>query len=251
MGWHDRAVDGAADDDLIVEQIEFYRSSASSFDAWLDSLIDPRNHEPVAANYREARNRADELFASVAPLGEVLEIAAGTGRLAQLYLPHASTLVLLDASSVSLGIAAKRLRRASDHITFRAADFFEWPEMQTFDTIVFSAWLHHVPDSRFVAFWSKIETLLRPGGHVIFDFPDAALSPPGAREVPTEPSDTYAIYVPRNGVSLRDHQGRRWRVIHKAWRRDELEAQLRTLGWMTEWLGPGLFADIVWARASR
>ena len=41
------------------------------------------------------------------------------------------------------------------------ADIFDWKHDDTFDTIVFSAWLHHVPDSRFfAAFWTKVQTLL-------------------------------------------------------------------------------------------
>jgi SAM-dependent methyltransferase len=240
-----------ADDEPVVEQIDFYRTSAAAFDEWLGTLIDPGNHEPVATTYRDARSRADALFASFAPLGDVLEIAAGSGRLAELYLRHASTLELLDASAESIRIAAERLRSTSAQVDFCVADIFEWAGSQTFDTIVFSAWLHHVPDSRFAAFWSKVQALLRPGGQVIFDFPDAALAPPGVRDMPPEPSDTYAIYVPRDGFSVRDHLGRRWRVIHNRWHRDVLDAELGDLGWQTEWLGPGLFADVVWARAAR
>lgn len=86
---------------------------------------------------------------------------------------------------------------------------------------------------------------------MIFDFADAALTPPGASEVPAEPVDTYALYVPREGFSLRDRRGRRWQMVHKLWERDKLESELRSLGWATEGLGPALFADTVWARAVR
>ncbi len=239
-----------ADDELVDEQIDFYRADATAFDDWLVTLLDARNGEPVARNYRAGRQRVAQLFAQRAPLGDVLEIAAGTGRLAELYVLHADSALLLDASPESLAIAARRLG-SRRRIGFLEADVFDWQHAGTFDTIVFSAWLHHVPDSRFSTFWTKVETLLARGGRVIFDFPDAEVRPPGTVAIPDEPTSDYGFYVPRDGVSVRDHFGRRWRVVHNLWRRDELSSRLDDLGWTTEFVRPGLFENIVWAEATR
>jgi SAM-dependent methyltransferase len=243
-------VSADGDDELIEEQIDFYRADAMAFDDWLVSLVDARNHEPIARNYRAGRERVSQLFAQRAPLGDVLEIAAGTGRLAELYVPHSDSALLLDTSPESLAIAARRLD-SEPRITFLEADIFDWKHNDTFDTIVFSAWLHHVPQSRFSAFWTTIQTLLARGGRVVFDFPDAEVSPPGTVEIPAEPTDDYGFYVPRDGVSVRDHFGRRWRVIHNLWHRDELSSRLGDLGWNIDFVGPGLFENIVWAEATR
>lgn len=238
------------DDELIEEQIDFYRADAEAFDEWLVTLMDPANHEPVARRYRAGRERATQLFAERAPLGDVLEIAAGTGRLAELYVPHADSMLLLDASPESLAIAARRLD-SEPRITFLEADIFAWQQDSTFDTIVFTAWLHHIPHSRFPAFWTNVQTRLAPGGRVIFDFPDAALNPPGKLEIPAEPTADYGFYAPQDGISIRDNFRRRWRVIHNLWHRDELSSRLQELGWRIEFVGPGLFANIVWAEATR
>lgn len=238
------------DDGLIEEQIDFYRTDATAFDDWLVTLVDTHNHEPIAQNYRVGRERVTKLFAQRAPLGDVLEIAAGTGRLAELYVPHADSALLLDASPESLAIAARRLD-SEPRITFLEADIFDWECGNTFDTIMFSAWLHHVPHSRFAAFWTKVQTLLARGGRVIFDFPDADVSPPGQVDIPAEPTEDYGFYVPHDGISVRDHFGRRWRVVHNLWHRDELTSRLADLGWNVEFVGQGLFENIVWAVATR
>lgn len=169
-------------DELLAEQRDFYRADAQSFDRWLATMVDDGNDEPAARRYRAGRGLIADAFARSAPLGRVLEIAAGTGRLAQLYCPHAASAVLLDTSRESLGIAARRLADASPAVSFVEADIFDWDSACTFDTIVFSAWLHHVPHERFDAFWQKVESLLEVDGRVTFDFPDIHITP---RDEPT------------------------------------------------------------------
>jgi SAM-dependent methyltransferase len=241
------------DDDavLLAEQRRFYQADAPTFDAWLSSLLDESNDEPVAVTYRDGRSRLAEVFAQRAPLGHLLEIAAGTGRLAQLHLPHVASAVLLDSSSDSLTIAGARLAPA-ERCTLVEADVFAWDApARTFDTVVFSAWLHHVPHSRFEEFWGLVASLLAEGGEVLFDFPDVTLPLAGHTEVPPDPVATYRFYAPEDGTSLRDLDGRRWRVVHHLWDRDELAARLRELGWEMSIVGPGQFADVVWASARR
>lgn len=238
------------DDRLLDEQIDFYRTDAASFDDWLAGLVDPRNHAPIARFHRAGRQRIRQLFAQRAPLGDVLEIAAGTGRLAELYLPHADSAMLLDASPESLAIAARRLD-GDPRVTVLEADVFDWEHGSTFDTIVFSSWLHHVPRSRFSAFWATVQSLLARDGRAIFDFPDAELSPTDEAAIPTEPTEAYGVYPRHDGTSVRDHFGRRWRVIHTPWPRAELASRLADLGWAMELVGPGLFETMVWAEATR
>ena len=143
-------------------------------------------------------------------------------------------------------------RRSHDSVGLVEGDVFAWhPAGQTFDTIVFSAWLHHVPHSRFDGFWDTVDAALDQGGEVIFDFPDARITPPGLAEIQSEPTDDYSIYAPVDGVSLRDHHGRRWRVVHNLWDPADLSSRLGSLGWTMEILGPGLVGDMVWASARR
>ena len=238
--------------ELLAEQRDFYRADAEPFDRWLGALIDESNEEVAARTYRAGRARFQHIVRKWAPLGEVLEIAAGTGRLAELYLPHASSSLLLDSSPESLRLAAARLAGTSPAVSFVEADVFEWDAGgQKFDTIIFSAWLHHVPHSHFGTFWRRVDALLAGEGRVIFDFPDVEITPPGRVEIPDEPTKGYGFYAPVDGVSIRDHFGRRWRVVHNLWDTDELGRRLADLGWALTVRRPGLFNNIVWASAHR
>ena len=254
LACHDPGVnadDDATDGALLAEQIDFYRADAEAFDRWLAELLAEDNDELVARTYRAGRSRIARIFQQRAPLGRVLEIAAGTGRLVELYVPHADAVVLLDASPESLAIAAGRLNSVQA-IRFVEADIFTWDGAgEAFDTIIFTAWLHHVPHARLAAFWSKLQSLLAAGGRVIFDVPDANVTPPGRSEIPPEPSDEYGFYAPADGISIRDHFGRRWRVVHNLWDLEELSSRLGELGWAVEHLGVGLFSNVVWAEAER
>jgi SAM-dependent methyltransferase len=245
--------DGANGHELLAEQRAFYRAQAEQFDGWLSTLVDERNDHLDARTYRAGRRRIADHFRQRAHLGHVLEIAAGTGRLAELYLPHAASVVLLDSSPESLALAARRLSpRAGADITLAEADVFAWDgHGRAFDTILFSAWLHHVPHSRFEHFWRIIDRLLAKSGEVIFDFPDAGVPSSGLTDMPDEPTPGYSFYAPVDGISLRDHDGRRWRVVHNLWEPAELSARLAGAGWHMEPIGTGLFADVVWATARR
>lgn len=240
-----------SDDELVAEQREFYDADAADFDAWLGTLVDETNDEPAAITHRRGRHNAAALFTSHAPLGDTLELAGGTGRLVELYRPHATSVTMVDASPASIALARSRLGDSPD-VDLLVADVFEWDAGgRRFDTIVFAAWLHHVPESRFAPFWSRVNTLLSPGGLVVFDFPDADRPVPGHHDISETPGEDYRFHAPVDDISIRDHHGRRWRVVHRRWSVQALGADLNELGWEMTAVGPGLSSDIVWATASR
>lgn len=240
-------------EDLLAEQRDFYRADAAQSDRWLSTLIDARNDDPDATRYRAGRQRVANHLSTIGSLGQVLEIAAGTGRLAELYLPLADSVVLIDPSPESLALAAQRLQpSATTDVKLIEADIFDWDAgAQTFDTILFSAWLHHVPHDQFDRFWGTVQRLLAPGGTVIFDFLDARLPSPGRVDIPEIPTDDYTFYAPVNGVSIRDLHGRRWRVVHNLWQPDDLARRLKESGWKLAILGPGLLSNMLWATTHR
>jgi SAM-dependent methyltransferase len=239
-------------DDLIEEQRAFYVADAVGYDGFLRSLEDADNEEPLATSFRAGREGVTRFLAEHAPLGTVLDIAAGNGILSELvFRAGAERVVLLDATETSLGFAAERLA-GFDH-ELEAGDVFTWDAGgRRFDTIVFSSWLHHVPRHDLPRFWAIIDGLLADDGQVLFDFPsDESAATATADEAPTEPSDEYSIYTPADGVSIRDHRGQRWRVVHALWSRDELVAALDELGWRTTASAPGWWQHFEWLRVER
>jgi SAM-dependent methyltransferase len=242
----------AHDDELLAEQRRFYAVEAADYDAYFVGLLDPDNPEPRAVEFRAAQDRTRALLGRLAPLGDVLELAGGTGVLTDLVLPLADRLTVVDASAPSLELARRRTARhgRSGDVEWVEADVFTWPATagRTFDTVCFSAWLHHVPEPRFDAFWDSLRPLLAPGGRVVFDFQTGLTAP--VLDPASPPVEDYRIYQAVDGISHRDHLGRRWRIVHVVWSEAELAARLAGLGWAVEPAGPGWSTHVHWAIAT-
>jgi SAM-dependent methyltransferase len=100
------------------------------------------------------------------PAGSVLEIACGTGLWTEALAGWADTVTAIDAAPEAVAIARDRVRPAN--VSFEVADVFSWNPGTRFDVIFFSAWLSHVPASRFGQFWQLLESLLAGNGRVLF-----------------------------------------------------------------------------------
>lgn len=241
-------------DDVLAEQRRFYEVEAQEYDDFFTDLLDPKNDGEQAVFFRAGQARAAALLARLAPLGRTLELAGGTGVCTDLVLPHATSLTVVDASGPGLELNRRRTAHhaRTDDVEWLEADVFTWTPDEpgrTFDTIVFSAWLHHVPDDRFDAFWASIAAQLAPGGRVLFDFPTT--SPAPLLDPTSSPADDYRSYQPIDGIAHRDHLGRRWRVVHVLWDEAALTRRLTGLGWAVETAGDGWFAGARWAIATR
>jgi SAM-dependent methyltransferase len=216
-------------DALIAEQIDFYRADSAGYDRFLTSMLDPTNE--AGADYRRILDWLGAFFSEAAPLGRVLEIGAGNGIVAERVAPFAHQLDLLDSSPESLAQAADRLSRFAKRVRCIERDVFTLDTpADRYDLVYFTAFLHHVPLARFDGFWNLLERLVAEGGWVLFDFPPEPTDP-HPEELPASPSQEYRIYRARDGVSIRDLGGRRWRVTHVCWEPSDLATRLFALGW--------------------
>ncbi|WP_238015276.1 class I SAM-dependent methyltransferase [Dactylosporangium sp. AC04546] len=139
-------------DDVVAEQVRYYRRRAGEYDA------------TAYGDVGAARERIARLVARMRPAGRVLEIACGTGLWTEALAAHAESLLAIDAAPETIAIARERAPGAA----FEVADVFAWTTAEQFDVVFFSAWLSHVPDSRFPAFWAQLRGLLTDGGRVWF-----------------------------------------------------------------------------------
>ena len=97
--------------------------------------------------------------------GEVLEVAAGTGRNLEHYPPKVR-LTAIDVSTSMLEIARQRADQLGLQVDFRVGDaqLLEFTGA-TFDTVVFTLALCSIPDDR--AAIAEAHRVLRPGGQVL------------------------------------------------------------------------------------
>src|SRR4051812_20196484 len=141
-------------DEILADQVNYYRRRAGEYDVTA--------YGDVAA----ARARIARLVAELRPTGRVLEIACGTGLWTEALAGLADTVKAIDAAPEVLEIARDRMRSAN--VSFEVADVFSWDPDARFDVVFFSAWLSHVPMSRFEEFWQSLRGLLAENGRVLF-----------------------------------------------------------------------------------
>jgi demethylmenaquinone methyltransferase/2-methoxy-6-polyprenyl-1,4-benzoquinol methylase len=193
-------------DEVLADQVDYYRRRAGEYDVTA--------YGDVAA----ARARIARLVAGVRPTGSVLEIACGTGLWTEALAGMAATVTAIDAAPEVVKIARDRVRSAN--VSFEVADVFCWDSDAKFDVIFFSAWLSHVPMSRFDQFWQSLRGLLVENGRVLFV----------DEHVAERAKETYVV-AQDEVVERRLLDGDTFRVIKNFVDPERLERRLRRLGW--------------------
>lgn len=106
-----------------------------------------------------------------APLGALLDVGTGTGRIAELFAPRATHVSAFDKSPEMLRIARARLQHLPhDSVDFVQGDFTTLPFADAaFDTVLFHQVLHYAQEPEKVL--AEAARVARPGGQIaIVDF---------------------------------------------------------------------------------
>lgn len=101
-----------------------------------------------------------------APLGDVLDIGTGTGRIAELLEPRAARVTGLDKSPEMLRLARARLQGLpGERVTLVQGDFGALPfPAASFDTVVFHQVLHYAQEPAYAL--AEAARVCRPGGRI-------------------------------------------------------------------------------------
>jgi ArsR family transcriptional regulator len=139
---------------------DYFARHAEEWDT-LRSLHSP--DEPVEAALATALGEA--------PLGALLDVGTGTGRMAELFAPRAERITAIDKSPEMLRIARARLQNLpADQIELVQGDFLALPfDSESFDTVLFHQVLHYAQEPDAVL--SEAARVTRGGGRIaIVDF---------------------------------------------------------------------------------
>lgn len=188
----------------LTEQLAYYRAIAEEYE---DHAIDVPG--------------GDELLAAIdafRPVGDVLELACGTGIWTERLLRSAATVTAVDGAPEMLTRARDRLK-ASRSVRLVQADLFTWTPDDRYDVVFFGFWISHVPEARFESFWSLVANALRPGG-VVFFFDDSFR--PESELIEGQASPV---------VQRRLNDGTAFNVLKVPWQPSDLEDRLRALEW--------------------
>lgn len=118
----------------------------------------------------EVETRLAEALAE-APLGALLDIGTGTGRIAELFAGHAERVVALDKNLEMLRVARAKLQHLpAARVELVQGDFAELPFADaSFDTVILHQVLHFAPDP--APALAEAARVLRSGGRIaIVDF---------------------------------------------------------------------------------
>ena len=222
----------ASHDDVLREQISYYRARAAEYDEWF--LRQGRYDRGAEENARwrgdvaEVTTALDDFLAQVSgrPDMSALELAAGTGLWTQRLAGRFARLIAVDASPEALAINRERLGPAAERVEYHVADLFSWRPARRYDVVFFSFWLSHVPPERFEAFWALVRECLAPGGRAFLL--DSRYSPTStARDHRLEGADATR-------ATRRLNSGREFQVVKVFYTPERLRAELAALGWQTD-----------------
>jgi SAM-dependent methyltransferase len=212
------------DDDLLAEQRAFYRARAPEYDEWWQRLGRyDRGGEADRLEWNREVDVVEGALAAFDPIGDVLELAGGTGWWTGRLTRTADRLTVVDASPETLALNRARVQRPD--VDYVVADLFSWRPPRRYDVVFFSFWLSHVPRTRFDEFWSLVGACLAPEGRVFLI---------DSRDDPTPPPATTDPIVVEYGPDLhrrRLNDGSEYRVVKVLYEPAELQGLLERGGW--------------------
>lgn len=205
---------------LLAEQIAYYRARAEEYDEWFfrRGRYD-RGPAQRAAWFADAA-AVEAVLRAEAPLGNVLELACGTGLWTRHLVDLADHVTAVDASPEVIEINRRRV--GSDRVEYVVADLFDWTPARQYDFVLFAFWLSHVPPARFDSFWQLVRSALAPPGRAFFV--DSLADPESPARDHPEPG-------PNGRASRRLNDGREFEVVKVFYDPAILEMRLRAMGW--------------------
>jgi len=214
-----RAVPARGPDELLAEQVAYYRARAPEYDDWWlrrgRYALEGELRRAWSAEVAEVEAAVDAFD----PSGAVLELAAGTGIWTERLARRATTVTAVDSSPEVLELNRSRVGGAPAAVDHVVADLFAWEPSRRYDVVFFSFWISHVPPGRFDAFWAMVDRALAPGGRVYL----------------MDNAPTAEWTDSTGGVSRRElHDGRAFDIVKLYWTGPDLTARLGPLGWAAD-----------------
>lgn len=147
------------EDDVLLEQLAYYRARATTYDAELGDGLQGTLTAVV------------ELLHQLGPFEHVLELACGTGIWTRLLVDVAQRVTAVDAAPEMLALNASKVAEvekvADTRVRYLLADLFTWEPEEKYDLVFFAFWLSHVPPSRLDTWLATALRAVRPGGFLV------------------------------------------------------------------------------------
>lgn len=156
-------------DDVLAEQLEYYRARAAEYDEWFLRQGRYDRGDGATARWRDeaalVRGWLTELALEDA---DVLELAAGTGIWTHELLVAGARVTAVDAAPEMLDELRRRIEPTglAGRLQVVEADVYAWSPPGTFDAVVACFFMSHVPDERFDGFLALAAAALKDRGRL-------------------------------------------------------------------------------------
>jgi 2-polyprenyl-3-methyl-5-hydroxy-6-metoxy-1,4-benzoquinol methylase len=151
-------------DNVLREQLAYYRARAKEYDASIQGI---GSADKTLPDYEEANQEWMDIvkaLRALAPAGDVLELACGTGVWTQQLITISHSIVAIDGSPEMIEVNRAKLGETA--IKYQCIDLFKWEPQKQYDLVFFAFWLSHVPPSHLSNFLNKVARATKPGGRV-------------------------------------------------------------------------------------
>ena len=217
-------------DELLAEQLAYYRARAPEYDEWFNRAGRYDRGPEQRARWCDEVATVDAALRALAPLGDVLEFACGTGIWTERLARIAQHVRAIDGSPEAIAIAQARV--SSSHVDFVVGDIFSYVPAVRADVVFCAFWLSHVPMARFEWFWRIVRESLHPGGRAFFV---DSLQEPSSTAVDHETPDDAGV------VRRRLNDGREFKVVKIFHEPARLQRTLASLGWRADVRSTGAY----------
>lgn len=203
-------------DDLLREQLAYYRARAKEYDESVQGIGSPDGAEPELDAANQEWLHIVKALQALAPLGDVLELACGTGIWTKELIPISHSITAIDGSAEMIQI--NRTKCGETEVEYQCIDLFRWEPEKQYDLVLFAFWLSHVPPSHLPGFLNKVVRATKPGGRVfMIDEPRSDSNISG--------SNTEGLYQQRTL-----HDGSSFRIVKVYYDPREVEMELLKQG---------------------
>lgn len=206
--------------DILTEQIAYYRARAHEYDEWFYRVGRYDYGEALNQRWFDEVHQVMAALHAVGPVGDVLEMACGTGIWTEQLLGISQRVTALDASPEMLAINRDRLK--APNVTYHQVDLFDWEPQAQYDMVFFGFWLSHVPPERLDGFLDKAYRAVRPAGRLFLV---------DSRPAPTSSAHDHQPYEPETNTHVRRlNDGSSYTIIKVFYDPSWLRARLMSVG---------------------
>jgi len=211
-------------DNIIQQQIDYYRARASEYDEWFYRQGRYDRGEEINKRWFQEVDIVKSELQRIGKVNKILELASGTGIWTQELLKIGNKITALDASQEVIEINRHKLN--SPNVKYSQIDLFAWEPDAEYDLVFFSFWLSHVPPELLNLFLNKVYKSVHVGGQLFMI--DSRFEPTStAKNHMIE--DDESIYITR-----KINNGQEYQIVKVFYQPDKLRSHLHKTGFQAD-----------------